>query len=270
MNPTCEPGRDLSLFAGRKGISRPQKYVAIAVVLTVGVASLAVIFSFSPQRSSPVTTSQSASSHTSISETTSSDSRSRILFSWGSTPRVMGPGTTINYTLTLIPFYLSGHFSLSYIAPNGISIVFNPSTAELAGSGQAVDAKVHAAESIRPGDYPVTVLARGVSGSFNLTFQFHVFDHLIIIPQSSALPSGFVPENLTTNVGSTVTWISLDGGTDDFAGIHEVNFATLNVHSTLLHAFDTWSYTFTQSGTFVYDDPNFPQNMGTIVVLPQK
>jgi plastocyanin len=130
--------------------------------------------------------------------------------------------------------------------------------------------KVRAAESIAAGDYPVTVLARGASGSFNLTFQFHVFDHLIIIPQSGALPSGFKPQNLTVSVGSTVTWMSFDGGTDDFAGIHQVSFSTLNVRSTMLHLFDVWAYKFTQPGTYIYEDIDFPQDVGTIVVLPQQ
>ena len=189
--------------------------------------------------------------------------------SWGGTPRLLGPGSSIDYTLKVSNSSdIKGALSFSYSALGGISLTFTPSTVVLATAAVAIDVTANASRSAVPGDYPVVVRANGPSGSFNETFDFQVVQHLVIIPPSEQLASNFSPENQTVTVGSTVTWLNLDnGGAEGQVGTREVKFADLNVTSPVLSVYDLWSYTFTRPGTFAYIDPLYPTSGGTVIVV---
>lgn len=195
---------------------------------------------------------------------------SHVLFSLGQTPRLLGPGITMNYTLTLVPGAGAiGNATLSSSAPPGLSVRFNPSAVTLSGNNAAVDVSVSAARSIGPGVYDIGFKVTWRGGSTNLTFKFTVVQHMILIRGGgSPGPGGFDPLFLGVHPGETVTWISLDAGSDEFAGLRAIRIVELNDTSPTLSLYSTWSYTFAQSGVYHFQDPiNAPYvPEGTIVV----
>lgn len=249
-----------------RAMRRPNFFLPAAFAALILVAALALALnSPQPGRSS---TSSSAVTTSTQSEKSSTSGAVSLVMSLGLTPRLLGPGTTINYTLSVFGSgNLSSPLMLGFSAPPGFELTFNPKSIT-ATSNQAVDVGVHLGSTVPPGDYTVRIQATGSAGSFSTPFIFRVVQHLVIAWGISGFPTGFIPANITVKAGTTVTWLSLDGGTDDYPGAHYVNFKALNVTSPLLHQFDKWSYTFTSAGTFAYTDPiNYPL-AGTITVEP--
>ncbi len=72
----------------------------------------------------------------------------------------------------------------------------------------------------------------------------------------------FAPDNLTVAVGTTVKWTNQDDV------IHTVEAADGSWGSRDLNQGDSFSYTFTQAGTFSYRCTQHPLMKGTIVVTP--
>jgi plastocyanin len=73
----------------------------------------------------------------------------------------------------------------------------------------------------------------------------------------------FVPNSLTVKVGTTVTWSNSSGAAQS------VTSDTANVFdSGSLDAGATYTFTFSQAGTFPYHSSTTPALTGTIVVTP--
>ena len=183
----------------------------------------------------------------------------RILLSLGQTPLLLGPGITINYTLTLFPFGdTRGETTITVAQPQGLAVTISPTTVHLNGSDVAIDVKVKASQSVKSGYYPVAVSAAWPTGSSNRTFQFEVVEHLIVMLSGSNAPGPFYPDNLTIRVGSAVTWLSLDGGSDEFGGQRQVGILGQSAISPVMTLNSVWSFTFSQPGTYMINDPLNP------------
>ena len=76
----------------------------------------------------------------------------------------------------------------------------------------------------------------------------------------------FIPANITVPVGATVTWIHRDREADSAVWFHNVTSETGLFDSGLLAFGDTFSYTFTERGTFNYYNNEFPYRHGTVIV----
>lgn len=76
----------------------------------------------------------------------------------------------------------------------------------------------------------------------------------------------FIPANITVPVGATVTWIHRDREADTAVWFHNVTSETGLFDSGLLAFGDTFSYTFTEPGTFNYYNKEFPYRHGTVIV----
>ena len=76
----------------------------------------------------------------------------------------------------------------------------------------------------------------------------------------------FIPANITVPVGATVTWIHRDREADSAVWFHNVTSETGLFDSGLLAFGDTFSYTFTERGTFNYYNKEFPYRHGTVIV----
>ncbi len=73
----------------------------------------------------------------------------------------------------------------------------------------------------------------------------------------------FVPGTMTVKVGTTVTWSNAS------SAAQSVTSDTANLFdSGSINAGATYSFTFTQAGTFPYHSTNTPTLTGTIVVSP--
>ena len=76
----------------------------------------------------------------------------------------------------------------------------------------------------------------------------------------------FIPANIHVPVGATVTWIHIDREADSAVWFHNVTSETGLFDSGLLGFGDTFSYTFTEPGTFNYYNKEFSYRSGTVVV----
>jgi plastocyanin len=90
-------------------------------------------------------------------------------------------------------------------------------------------------------------------------------DHLV-----ATMGTTFVQQNPTVPVGSTVTWLRLNGPISQYDdGTHNMDFGSDGVPlSSDLAQWGTWAYTFTQAGTYPYICDTILGRRGTIVVTP--
>jgi hypothetical protein len=193
-----------------------------------------------------------------------------VVISLGQTPRLLGPGITMNYTMTLFPgSSVAGNASLSSDAPQGLITTFLPQAITFVGNDLAVDVSVRASNSIAPGDYKIGFRVVWPTGSSNLTFVFTVVQHLVLLLGGSTGPGGFDPLNLNVHHGQSVTWLSLDAGSDEYGGLRSVKVVETGMASPTLTLFSRWSYTFAGAGTYHIQDPLNPilVSEGTVVVV---
>lgn len=188
--------------------------------------------------------------------------------SLGEVPRILGPETTMNYTLTLfLSDGVSGPISLTTTAPEGLSVRIDPAILTPLGEEGVADVQVHAAAPVEPGEYLITFRGNWSTGSVSLAFHFSIVQNLIFLLGG---PREFSPQNLTISVGSSVTWLSLVPRTNE-EGQTEVRFVEIlgpNVTSPTLNLYDTWAYAFTQAGTYRYTDPlNLKQHPGGTIIV---
>jgi plastocyanin len=245
----------MRVMSSRVGLGRPAE--AMIVVALVIVSGAIVVFY---SKASPIPATETSSSQ---------QNPGPILISLGQTPRILGPGITMNYTMTLFARSgVTGNASLSSDAPQSISTAFHPQAITFTGKDLAVDFSVHASDSIAPGDYKVGLRVVWAAGSTNLTFHFAVIKHLVLLLAGSNGPGGFAPMQLSVNHGEPVTWLNLDSGGDEFAGYRSVKVVELSTASPTLALFSMWSYTFASAGTYHIDDAlnPIPTSQGIIVV----
>ena len=248
----------------------------VVAVLALGVVGLDFILIPQQTGSQTQTSSTGASSSGSQTQTTSKTSTSSstgasssggyaLLMSVDPSSRLIPLGGISNFTLTLHNLgNLSGNFSISGVAPSGLSLSVKPTSVAMSGSGAAADLRVSSSSSVSPGTYPVTIQARSsAAGVFNQTFNFEVVQYLVQIIHSQSN----VRVSLTVRVGSTVTWIALDiGGCDESCVYHTVTFTNIGASSGPLPQFQTWSYTFNDPGTYQYHDAGAREISGEIIV----
>jgi plastocyanin len=181
------------------------------------------------------------------------------------------PGLTINYSsVDMIPISASGPTSASIKIiglPPGITASLSANSISLTSGTQNLVLTIAASPSVQPGNYQVTV--DGVAGASNLTYPipFTVVPHLVFI-----YPAGFLPTNLTVPNQSAVTWMNLEApivGDNPDPGTNNAVFqGGLTVSSPILQQYQTWTYTFTQSGTFSYTSTVHNYMHGQVTVKP--
>ena len=235
------------------GVSRTKAFLAIIVVVLVSSGGYLY---YSAEENHVSRTS------------TSGATTGTVVMSLGPAPRLLGPGVTMNYTLTLFHGSASGRANLSAQSPPGLLVRFNPSEAILGNSDVAVDVSIIASQSVSPGDYNIRFQAEWGSGSSNLTFRFTVVQHVVLLVGAYVQAGGFSPQNISVRPGETVTWLSIDPGGDEFGGLRQVRIVETNATSPTMSLYSQWSYTFTMAGTYHVEDPLNPLTVpeGLVIV----
>ncbi len=78
---------------------------------------------------------------------------------------------------------------------------------------------------------------------------------------------GFTPSSMTAPAGTAVTWISLDSSAPTVASNpHPTHTDIPGFETTTVMMGQSWSFTFTQAGTWGYHNHNFPDQGGTVTV----
>ena len=78
----------------------------------------------------------------------------------------------------------------------------------------------------------------------------------------------YSPSELTVSVGTTITWVNMDGimHTVSFGGHENDHQAGAGVDSGPLYHMDAWSYTFEEPGTYEYHCDPHPHMTGMVIV----
>jgi len=198
-----------------------------------------------------------------LSQPPGSDSSSVAFMSLFPSNRLLAPSSIQNFSLVFsrgrAPF---GIYSLSIVAPSGMSVSAQPPFANISGDRAAVDLFVIVRPDVLPGNYSVTVSASNGAWTTNQTFSFRVPFYLVRI-----FADGLNPANLSVRVGSTVEWLNLDLGTDEINGTHTLRFASISLASPPLPTNMFWQHTFYTPGIYRYEDPMDPRIDGEITVV---
>jgi len=186
------------------------------------------------------------------------------------TNRLVPVGGVANFTVVLYNGGdLTGNYTLSAIAPSGLSFEYGPGIIAISGVGpHAGRAIVRSSGEISQGAYNVTILATGPKGVANQTFDFHLQRNLVLLT-GSTVQSYF--SKMTVKAGESITWESLDGPmSDEENAFHHIiltnDLLKINTTSGDLHQFGTWSYAFKQPGTYKWYDWSVPTITGQVIV----
>lgn len=107
-----------------------------------------------------------------------------------------------------------------------------------------------------------TNVATNVNGATNTNTAAKV-----VAKDVAITASGFSPSSLTVAAGTTVTWTNTSGGEARIASDpHPTHTDLPGLDSSTLAKGDTFSFTFTQVGSWGYHDHFSPTTRGTIVV----
>ena len=201
--------------------------------------------------------------------TTSGQPAGTVLMSLGQTPRMLGPGITMNYTLTISPGAENlGAAELTATSPSGVTVNVNPSSVTLAGNSIAVDVSVRESGPTVSGVYAIGFKVAWSTGSSNETFAFTVVQHMVLLVGAFTHPGEFDPQSINIRPGDSVTWLSIDPGGDEYGQQRQVRIAEENVTSPTLILYSSWSYTFDRVGTYTIEDSLNAQYVpnGSIIV----
>jgi len=145
---------------------------------------------------------------------------------------------------------------------SGVAVIFSPSNISLL-SQASVQALISVKNGTKPGNYNLQAVADGGGGSFNLSLSIQVVQYLV------AIEPIFAPGNLTVTVGSTVTWIRLNAGLGEHEnnGSQNIVFNNHMASSPQLLQWQSWSYAFTQAGSFPYTS-TYQNESAVVTVIP--
>jgi plastocyanin len=252
-------GGVLLLSEHRDAVTSSTSTSSTAQVVGSSMISSNSSFSTSGASSSSITTIMTSSSST-ISSSSHYSGRVIVSFNLPYTPFV---ASDVNVTYPVLVTGL-GKLPDSIILQSndtdGITMTFSPSNISLPTS-TPVTATVSVGSSVNPGSYVFDTAATGGGASLEVTLQVEVVRFLV-----EAAPA-FVPGNLTVPVGSTVTWVILNGNAGEhYNGSQNIVFSNNMASSPLLLKDQTWSFTFNQTGSFPYES-TYTRGTGKITVV---
>jgi hypothetical protein len=246
------------------------KLAAMIIVSFLGLATLALVFGgpYVGSHGSATTTDAKVSLASSNIVTTASTSNT-FYMAMNVIPfiRLVPLGGVSNFTVALYNGGdFTGNYTLSGVAPSGLSLEFASTPVALSGEGPHFgNLIVRSSSQVSPGTYEVTLLATGPKGVANATFDFHVQRNLILL-HSSGKP---IFSNLTLKAGDSVTWVSLDPPmSDEDNAYQQVIFLNMTLTSGSIQQYGSWSHTFSQPGVYRYYDYEDPSVTGEINVIP--
>jgi plastocyanin len=250
-------------------LNKPVAVIVIAILLGLGFLALALGGTIAGSTKSSSTTSSSNEPYTSSTSVASGNSYNSFYLAMNVIPtnRLVPLGGNTNFTVVLYNGGdLTGNYSLSAVAPSGLSIDSGAIPLAISGAGPHMGVlHVSSSGAMSPGTYQVTIAATGAKGVAHQTFDFNVTRNLV---QLTTLLAPYF-SNVTVKAGDSVTWEAMDGAmSDESNAFHEVIFSSLNMTSDWIMQYQTWSYTFSHPGTYKYYDRAVPSITGEVVVLP--
>lgn len=225
--------------------------------------------------STSTTTSTSSTTPTSSSSPSSTASSTSSAFSFdfalGNTPDtiLVSVGSTVTYPsliLQPLPAASSGSetVTLNSTVPSGLTLTLSSNSVKLTTDAKAsVGMTITSSQNVKLGNYPITVGAKYGTSSKTYDLTVKVVQYLVVLQSNN-----FSPSTLTVIQGSTVFWMNLDSPVGGDPEIHNVVFSSgPTAHSSDMATYNTYSYTFTDLGTYSYFCVYHTGMKGTITVV---
>jgi len=200
----------------RIGVSTVAAAVAVAVILVAAGVGYIELASAGSSDSSSASSTRSPSS-TSASQGTTTTSSSALTSGTGRLIETFAAGNpiftsemAINYTMTVRT--LGGTpttpLALTASGPAGLNMTLSPRSITVTTATGPVPVTVTAQpeKSLAPGTYSIEITATGGGAYYNESLSVQVMNYLVV-----TIGTTFVPQNLTVPVGTTVTWLRLNG-----------------------------------------------------------
>ncbi len=144
--------------------------------------------------------------------------------------------------------------------PDGLTITFTPD--KISGSQRGTTAKIEVSDKAKSGTYQILIGGKSGPVANTQRYVLEILDNLIVI-------EGFkYPEKYTVKKGETVVWLNTDRGDQYDPGGHTMTSDTGRFDSALVYAGQTFSFTFTEPGTYKYYCRPHNYMTGSIEVLP--
>ena len=231
----------------RQKLSQSRRAISIAVIacIVIVVIVIGVTTLMSPQQSS----------------------RLKIGFTFPNTLVTSPDLSSMNYTLLIVPAgNLPKNLSLSVVSSKGLTASIAPSNITMDVVQPPVTLSIAVSNGTPPGRYQITIQAKGNRLTFSQNEQVTVLKYLVV-----TINTTFVPKNLTVLQGSSVTWLRLNGALSEYDnGAHDVDFSSgTSVVSPTLNQYQSWSYTFSETGNYSYYCKYHPFMTGDIEVISQ-
>jgi len=246
------------LLLNRIGIST----VAVVGLLVVVIAVAGVGYLFYPWGGGAGTGSTSSTS-TSTSGSTTTVGSMRIVLGLLSSKPLVSSNVVANYTLNLIVLAGTGSpLTISATAPGGVTVQASPAQIQADSESNQVAISFKVPGSVAAGTYQFNVTVSSSGQTTSQKFNFEVVKYLVV-----TVGSTYLPAKMTVPVGSTVYWARLNGAIDQYDnGDHNVVFNGIGASSPTLAQYQSWTYTFSQAGTFSYYCTFHPTMTGEIIV----
>lgn len=210
---------------------------------------------------SSTTTTTTTTSTTSSSTNTFTGTYFAFYFSLNSPPvqALLAPGNFTEVVMLSIYHSLATNdepVSLNATAPPGLTVRFVPSSPVNLPASHGLNVTIHvqATKTIAAGNYTIQISGNSGPNSQSTSFSVRVVHNLVRMVRNT-----FLPPKMNVTIGDTVFWQDLDGatagcGASSTPSPHNIVFPTLPAANSqkTMNQFDTYSYTFTQTGTFFY------------------
>jgi plastocyanin len=242
----------------RRGVST---FLAAGVVIVaVLVAGISYVLYSSGGK---VATSPTSSTTQSSTSTSGQAGTYRVVLQMLPSIPLVSPDVVANYTLrATVLGSPDSPLNFGASAPSGVTVRFSPAQIQPGSGSGTLSVSFVVAASVAVGTYPLNVTVSSSGQTTSQEFTFEVVKYLVVM-----VGENYAPYSLTVPVGSTVLWVRLNGGLSQYDnGAHNVVFNTIVASSPTLDQYQSWSYTFSQAGTFVYHCTFHPGMNGQVVV----
>jgi plastocyanin len=230
------------------------------LVAVIAVASVGYLFYSSGGGAGTGSTSLTS---TSTSGSTTPAGSLRIVLGLQASKPLVSSNVVANYTLNLTVLAGTGSpLAIIATASGGVTVQASPAQIQAGSESNQVTISFKVPGSVAAGTYQFNITVSSSGQTTTQKFNFEVVKYLVVTVGTSYLPA-----KMTVSVGSTVYWVRLNGGIDQYDnGDHNVVFNSIGASSPTLAQYQSWSYVFSQAGTFSYYCTFHPAMTGEIIV----
>ncbi len=219
------------------------------LVVVLGAAGAAFLLSGQGGQGHSQTTTMTTPPISTSSSSSSSSASYRVIMEMQPTTPLASPDTVANYSLQVnLIGTASAPLTVGVTGPSGVAIQPSPAQIQPDVQSSTISLSFSVSGSVADGNYPFNITVSSSGQTTSQKFDVEVVKYLVVMVGQT-----YEPASISVPVGSTVYWMRLNGALSQYDnGDHNVVFSTLSAYSPTMAQYQSWSYTFTQAGSFAY------------------